>query len=67
MSIWLRNTSKIIRVYVYKYTHTHTHKEVSMYINPFLAGIVFTVGTEILLLFGAALIATFKKGKKYGN
>lgn len=38
-----------------------------MYINPFLAGIVFTVGTEVLLLFIAALIATFKRGKKYGN
>lgn len=38
-----------------------------MYINPFLAGVLFTVGMEIVALFAAALVASFKKGKKYGN
>ena len=34
-----------------------------MYINPFLAGVLATVGTEIALLFIAAVVAVFKKGK----
>ena len=38
-----------------------------MYINPFLAGVLSTIGAEITLLFVAALVATFKRGKKDGN
>lgn len=35
-----------------------------MYINPFLAGVLVTIGAEILILFVAAVIATFKRGRK---
>ena len=34
-----------------------------MYINPFLAGVLTTIGAEIALLFIAAVVAVFKRGK----
>lgn len=54
--------------YEYEYTYTHTHTEVTiMYINPFLAGILATIGTEIVVLFTAAIVAAIKRVKKYGD
>lgn len=38
-----------------------------MYINPFLAGVLATVFTEIGILFLLGVIAVFKRGKRYGN
>lgn len=38
-----------------------------MYINPFLAGILATIGTEIVVLFTAAIVAAIKRVKKYGD
>jgi ABC-type arginine transport system permease subunit len=41
-----------------------------MYINPFLAGVICTIGFEIGALFVAACIAAFKRvkrGNKYGD
>jgi hypothetical protein len=35
-----------------------------MYINPFLAGVLATVFTEVSVLFVASLITMFKRGKK---
>lgn len=35
-----------------------------MYIDPFVAGVLCTVGAEIMFLFVAALVATFKKVKR---
>lgn len=35
-----------------------------MYINPFLAGVLLTLGAEILLLFIAACVAVYKRGKR---
>lgn len=35
-----------------------------MYINPFVAGVLCTIGVEITALFVAALVATFKKVKR---
>ena len=35
-----------------------------MYINPFIAGILFILGVEISALFVAALVMTFKRGKR---
>lgn len=38
-----------------------------MYVNPFLAGVLVTIGAEITILFTLALVAAIKRGKKYGN
>ena len=38
-----------------------------MYINPFLAGVICTVGFEIGVLFVAALVATFKRVRRHDN
>jgi hypothetical protein len=38
-----------------------------IYFNPFLAGVLFTIGLEIVTLFVAACVAVYKKGKRYGN
>lgn len=41
-----------------------------MYINPFLAGVICTIGFEIGALFVAACIATFtrvKRGRHHGD
>ena len=38
-----------------------------MYIDPFWAGVVATIMTEITALFVISVIATFKRGKRYGN
>lgn len=38
-----------------------------MYINPFLAGVLATVFTEIGILFVWSVYATFKRGKRNGN
>ena len=38
-----------------------------MYINPFLCGVLTTIGAEIVLLLTAALIAAIKRVKKHGN
>ena len=38
-----------------------------MYINPFLAGVICTIGVEITLLFGAACIAAFKRARRHDN
>ena len=38
-----------------------------MYINPFLAGVLATIGTEVLVLFTAAIVAAIKRVRKYGN
>ena len=38
-----------------------------MYINPFLAGVLFTIGTEVTVFLIAALIAANKRYKKYGK
>ena len=35
-----------------------------MYIHPFLAGVIVTIGAEILLLFIAACVAAFRKAKR---
>ena len=35
-----------------------------MYINPFLAGVLATIITEVVLVFVAALVAAFKRLKK---
>lgn len=37
-----------------------------MYINPFLAGVFATIGTEIVIIFVAAIIAAVRK-VKHGN
>ena len=36
-----------------------------MYINPFLAGVLATVFTEIGILFVWSVYATFKRGKRH--
>ena len=38
-----------------------------MYINPFLAGVLTTIFIEVSVLFTLAVIATIKRGKRYGN
>ena len=35
-----------------------------MYIDPFWAGVLATICAEISLLFIAAVVATFRRGKK---
>lgn len=35
-----------------------------MYINPFFAGVVTTIGAELTLLFLAALVMTVRKVKR---
>lgn len=35
-----------------------------MYINPFLAGVLFTIGTEIVVTFVVAIVAATKRMKK---
>ena len=37
-----------------------------MYINPFLAGVLATLGVEIVIIFIAAFVAAMRK-VKYGN
>ena len=37
-----------------------------MYINPFLAGVLVTLGVEIVFIFIAAIVAAMRK-VKYGN
>ena len=37
-----------------------------MYINPFLAGVVATIGAEIVIIFIAAIVAAMRK-VKHGN
>lgn len=37
-----------------------------MYINPFLAGVLATLGAEIVIIFVAAIMAAMRK-VKYGN
>lgn len=36
-----------------------------MYINPFLAGVLATIFTEIGILFLLSVYATFKRGKRH--
>ena len=38
-----------------------------MYINPFLAGVLATIFTEIGILFVASVITVVKRGKRRGN
>lgn len=38
-----------------------------MYINPFLGGVLATIGAEIVVLLIAALIAAIKRVRKNGN
>lgn len=38
-----------------------------MYINPFLAGVIFTIGTEILIMFIAAVVATIGRVKRHDH
>lgn len=38
-----------------------------MYINPFLAGILFTVGAEITALLVASIVTMIKRYRKYGR
>jgi hypothetical protein len=38
-----------------------------MYINPFLAGVLATIGIEIAVLFTLALVAAIRRVKKYGK
>lgn len=38
-----------------------------MYINPFLAGVLTTLGTEIVVIFTLAVIAAIRRVKKYGK
>ena len=38
-----------------------------MYINPFWAGVLATIFTEIGILFIASIITIVKRGKRYGN
>lgn len=38
-----------------------------MYIDPFLAGVLATIGTEIVVLFILAVIAAIRRVKKYGR
>ena len=35
-----------------------------MYINPFLAGVLTTIATEIVVLFVAAIVAAIKRVKE---
>ena len=37
-----------------------------MYINPFLAGVLATIGAEIVIIFIAAIVAAVRK-VKHGN
>ena len=37
-----------------------------MYINPFLAGVLATIGVEIAIIFVAAIVAAMRK-IKHGN
>lgn len=37
-----------------------------MYVNPFLAGVLATIGTEIVIIFVAAIVAAMRK-VKHGN
>ena len=37
-----------------------------MYINPFLAGVLATIGAEIVIIFVAAIMAAVRK-VKHGN
>ena len=37
-----------------------------MYINPFLAGVLVTLGVEIVIIFVAAILAAMRK-VKYGD
>lgn len=38
-----------------------------MYIDPFLAGVLATIFTEIGILFALGVYAVVKRGKPYGN
>lgn len=38
-----------------------------MYVNPFYAGVVVTLCTEISIIFIVSCVAAFKRGKKNGN
>lgn len=38
-----------------------------MYINPFFAGVLATIFTEIGILFVLGVCAVFKRGKRYEN
>ncbi len=38
-----------------------------MYINPFFAGVLATIGVEITVIFVAALVAAIRRVKKYGR
>ena len=38
-----------------------------MYINPFWAGVLATVFTEITVLFALGVYGVFKRGKRHGN
>ncbi len=38
-----------------------------MYINPFLAGVLATIFTEIGILFVLGVYGVFKRGKRHGN
>lgn len=38
-----------------------------MYIDPFWAGVIATIFTEIGILFVLGVCAAFKRGKRYGN
>ena len=38
-----------------------------MYIHPFLAGVLTTIFAELAILLALSIIATFKRGKRYGN
>ena len=38
-----------------------------MYINPFLAGVLATIFTEISVLFAIGVYGVFKRGKRHGN
>lgn len=35
-----------------------------MYVNPFLAGVLATIGVELALIITASVIAYFRSGKK---
>jgi hypothetical protein len=38
-----------------------------MYINPFWAGVIATIFTEIGVLFALGVYGVFKRGKHYGK
>ena len=49
------------------YTHTHEQEDMYMYINPFFAGVLTTIGVEVTVLFVAATVAAIRRIKKSGK